>query len=109
MAERLEERTPQYRFRYMAFGAVLREDHVSLVDASGDPYGDNYATYVALGKDIAPNRLASRVVRTPSGKVSLHRTAGQVRRISFGQLIWHSGTDRCRCRRGCRCLRCRGL
>lgn len=37
----------------MAFGAVRREDHVSLVDGSGDPYGDDYATYVALGEDLS--------------------------------------------------------
>ncbi|MBZ0147972.1 MAG: hypothetical protein K8F62_10585, partial [Pseudorhodoplanes sp.] len=68
-------RTPQYRFRYMAFGAVRRSVHVALVDGSGSPYGDNDATYVTLGEDIAPNRLASRVVRTHSAKVSLCRTA----------------------------------
>ncbi|MDT3737255.1 MAG: calcium-binding protein [Denitratisoma sp.] len=58
MAERLEERTTQYRFRYMAFGAVRRSVHVALVDGSGNPYGDNDATYVTLGEDLSlTNRL----------------------------------------------------
>jgi hypothetical protein len=58
MAERLEARTTQYRFRYMAFGAVRRSVHVALVDGSGSPYGDNDATYVTLGEDLSlTNRL----------------------------------------------------
>ncbi|MDT3737254.1 MAG: hypothetical protein ROZ00_13585 [Denitratisoma sp.] len=77
MAERLEERTTQYRFRYMAFGAVRRSVHVALVDGSGNPYGDNDATYVTLGEDIALNQLAARAVQTPSTKVSLRRTASE--------------------------------
>lgn len=58
LAERMEERTAQYRFRYMGFGAVRRSDHVTLVDGSGSPYGDNYATHVTLGEDLSlTNRL----------------------------------------------------
>ncbi len=40
MAERLEERTTQYRFRYMAFGDVARSQHVTAVDDLGTSYID---------------------------------------------------------------------
>lgn len=77
LAERLEERSSQHRFRYMGFGAVRRSDHVSLVDGSGTPYDDIDATDVTLGADATLNRLDARVAQTPSAKVSLRRTARQ--------------------------------
>ena len=75
LAERMEDRTTQYRFRFMAFGDVRRSEHVALVDGSGSPYEDFDATDVTLGEDTTLNQLASRVAQIPSAKVSLRRTA----------------------------------
>ncbi|MBX3647528.1 MAG: hypothetical protein KF766_07685 [Rhodocyclaceae bacterium] len=76
LAERMEERTTQYRFRYMAFGDVRRSQHVAAVDELGIPYyNDTDATDVTLGEDTTLNRRTSRIVPTPSTKVSLRRTA----------------------------------
>lgn len=57
LAERLEERSSHYRFRFMAFGDVRRSQHVTAVDDLGTPYVDTDATDVTLGADATLNRL----------------------------------------------------
>ena len=59
LAERLEERSSQYRFRYMAFGSVRRSDYLLPGETGGSGPEDYDATYIALPEDLDNPRLES--------------------------------------------------